>query len=252
MELDQILSGKGETVPEPEKTETDKPVVEEVSGTVSGATDFAETKDGEEQQTVPIAALHASRRKYTDTVADFQREIRERDANWERRIAELTQALTPKPQDAPVDWYQDPDASFRQRGRELIDPVVGQLSTLQSELAQLKAEREFGDKYQDFISLVTEATRNGDPEVRVLSAMMDASPQPYKVAKEWFERKTFDPAAKEAEIEARVLEKYGIRPDSKPQIPATMPTPLEAARNVGSRTGPAWGGPTPLGDIFKR
>lgn len=265
--LDNILSGKGAAASEPEKKEPTQGAQTEVAE--KPVTEVTEQLDKEgEQGKVPIDALHAERQKvkrYTEQVADFERKLKDQDAAWERRFSQLLETVKPKaqPQEvAPIDWYQDPEASFRQRGEELINPVIGQIQTLQSELAQMRAERVFGDKYQDFISLVTEATRNGDPEVRVLAAMMDASPRPYQVAKEWFERRTFDPAAKEAEIEAKVearlMEKFGIKPDAKPQQQQppvqtpVMPTALEAARNTGSRSGPAWAGPTPLGDIFKR
>jgi hypothetical protein len=256
--LDKILSGKGDVTSEPETTEPTQVAQPEAD---SPAAEAEPGREGEGGKTVPLEALHAERQKakrYTEQVADFERKLKEQDAAWERRFGQLLETVGPKAQPReqpqPTDWYSDPDVAFRQRGAELIHPVVNQLEMVQSELAKMKAAQEFGDKYQDFISLVIEADRNGDPEVRVLSAMMDASPQPFKVAREWFERRTFDPAAKEAEIEARVLEKYGIKPDAKPRPvqSTTMPTPLEAARNVGSRTGPAWSGPTPLNDIFKR
>lgn len=268
--LDNILSGKGEAAPEPEpRAVEEKPVAE--TQPADGQTEPQdEVIEQNGRKMVPLEALTETRgkvKRYTEQVADFERRFKESDAAWERRFKESETAwerrlamLQPRPEPKqPLEWFDNPDAAFLQRGEELIGPVVGRINTLQSELAQMRAERVFGDKYQDFISLVTEATRNGDPEVRVLAAMMEASPRPYEVAKEWFERRTFDPAAKEAEIkakvEAEILEKYGIKPnDPKPATvqSTVMPTPLEAARNVGSRSGPAWGGPTPLGDIFKR
>lgn len=264
--LDNILSGKGETAPEPEKEQAQAAVTQTEDGTqIVSSEEITRVDDSgssdDKGKTVPIDALHAERqraKRYTEQVADFERRLKESDAAWERRLNQMVAALGQKPKEPmpAADWFQDPDVAFRQRGEELLNPVISQMQTLQSELAQMRAERVFGDKYQDFIAHVTEAARSGDPEIRVLSAMMDASPRPYEVAKEWFERRTFDPAAKEAEIEARILEKYGIKPNAnpepKPVQQQAMPTALEAARNVGSRSGPAWAGPKPLEDIFKR
>jgi hypothetical protein len=263
--LDNILSGKGEVAPEPETKS------EEVVAPVSAETQ-APTEPQDEvieqggRKMVPLEALTETRgkvKRYTEQVAEFERKLADQAATFDRRMSEVLQAVRqpappPKEEAPPTDWFQDPDVAFRQRGEALINPVVGQLRTISSELAQMKAERVFGDKFSDFMAHVTEATKKGDPEVKALEAMMDASPQPYVVAKEWFEKRTFDPAAKEAEIEARILAKYGIAPGTEPpaqqqvQTPV-MPSNLAGARNVGNRSaGPAWAGPTPLTDIFKR
>jgi len=249
--LDNILSGKGEAVPEPEKQEPVKQEAERQEEPAA-STDVAEQQPEAERGKVPIEALHAERQKvkrYTEQVADFERKLKESDSAWERRLNQMVEALKPNtPKEQPTDWFQDPDVAFRQRGEELISPVISHMQAIQSELAQMKAERVFGDKYQDFIAHVTEGTKNGDPEIRALAAMMDASPRPYEVAKDWFEKRTFDPAQERERLKAELLAEM-----QGGQVQKTvMPTPLEAARNVGSRRGPAWAGPTPLSDIFKR
>lgn len=52
---------------------------------------------------------------------------------------------------------------------------------------------------------------------------------------------------------AQLLSEWGLWSPGQPQQPQPVfPTNIAAARNVGGRKGPAWTGPTPIGDIFDR
>src|SRR5690349_1999035 len=117
-DLDNILSGQGDAAPEntPENTATQ--VVTE--GQQAGGEQQADvTEQGEQQgqKMVPHEALHAEKQKtkrYTEEVSSLRSEIAERDAAWERRIAQLMEAQKPKqePQQKP-DWYENPDAALQ-------------------------------------------------------------------------------------------------------------------------------------------
>ena len=64
-----------------------------------------------------------------------------------------------------------------------------------------------------------------------------------------------DPAAYRERLKAEILAELngGNAPAQQQQkAPAVMPSNLSAARNVGTRSGSMWGGPTPITDIFKR
>jgi hypothetical protein len=87
------------------------------------------------------------------------------------------------------------------------------------------------------------------------------SPNRYAAAVEWHKRQTAlkeigdDPASYKERLKAELLAELqqGQPPanNAAAAVPV-MPSNLATARNVGSRSGPAWGGPTPLNDIFKR
>ena len=204
------------------------------------------------QKMVPHEAFHAEKQKvkrYTEEVAEFRRS----NESLQRQVSELLQRV-PVPEKAapqPVNPWDDLEGAISQRSQAAVSPLLQQFDALQTQVARLSAERVFGDRYEEFMSYLKDATSRGDPEVRLLSAMMDASPDPYGTAKKWFDAKTFDV---EAEVEKRLAAKLAETQSQQPPAPSApvMPSNLAGARNVGTRSGPVWAGPTPLQDIFKR
>lgn len=262
--IDDILAGR-DAAQEPEK-ETIQQATDQVAPD-NAADQRQETeaatpehdgneREGGDQKMVPHEALHAEKQKvkrYTEEVADF----RKSNEALQRQVAELLQRLPVQQQQAnqeeSVDWFQDPEVAFRQRGAQMLNPVVSELHQVRSQLMQMQAERVFGDKFADFMGYVREASSRGDPEVAALDALMSNSPNPYAVAKEWFERKTFDPNAERERIKAEILSELKSQSETQSQQPApVMPSNLAGARNVGNRSGPAWSGPPSISDIFKR
>src|SRR6185503_12259288 len=83
-----------------------------------------------------------------------------------------------------------------------------------------------------------------------------SSPNRYAAAVQWHKAQLAkaeigdDPAAFRAKIEAEILAKHGLTQEGgaaqQQQKPAVMPSNLAGARNVGSRSGPAWSGPPSL------
>lgn len=263
--LDSILSGRSdaaqETAPPPtivEKPKEPEATVVEVEASQGqrqeGQDDQSQEQQG--QKMVPHEALHAEKQKvkrYTEQVADFERRLNEQNQAWDRRFTELLERVAPKRQEQPADWYQDPDAAFRQHGERLVGPVVTELRATQAQIAYMRGERAFGEQYGAFLDHVREAQAKGDPEIPALAAMMESSPDPYRAAKDWWDKRTFDPAAERERIKAELLQEMGAQQQSQqqPALPV-MPSNLAGMRNVGARRGPAWAGPPPLKDIFKR
>jgi|GEM_PF-6401881 len=261
--LDDILSGNGEAVPEQPEANQEQ-VTQETQ--VSGQAESNPPEGGERetqpqgQKMVPHEALHAERQKvkrYTEEVADFRKQLQETNAQWERRMAQLIETIKPQQaQQAPPDWWENPGAATGYHIDQRVNPLEQKFMSLESQILRLTAIQQYGaEKVSAFEKYVQDAMSSNDPEIATLAAQMRASPDPMKVGLDWYEKRTFDPAAKEAEIEARILEKYGIDPN-KPQqqqpAPSVMPSNLAGARNVGNRSGPAWAGPPTINDIFKR
>lgn len=262
--IDDILVGR-EAVPESNQetiqqaTETESQVEAAEQRQKTGGDDHPEQsgveRDSGNQKMVPHEALHAEKQKvkrYTEEVADF----RKSNEALQRQVAELLQRIPVSQQtnqEESVDWFSDPEVAFRQRGAQMLNPVVSELHQVRSQLMQMQAEKVFGEKYADFMSYVREASSRGDPEVAALDALMSNSPNPYAVAKEWFERKSFDPNAERERIKAEILSELKSQPETQVQQPApVMPSNLAGARNVGNRSGPSWSGPPNISDIFKR
>lgn len=269
--LESILSGAGEATPasEPVKTEQPKEQVQEAQQPPAQEPegDPAQAED-KEQGMVPVAALHAERNKvkrYTEQVAEFQQKIAESDAKWEQRISQLLAAQQPRPQ-APAqaqqapDIFDDPNAFVDHGIRQAINPIQQQLFHNARLIAGVVHGQESVEAaVQAFDQLGNTGQLDPAEYQRIMS-----SPNPYDEAVKWHKRKTAldeigsDPASYKERLKAELLAELqgttGAPPAAQSAVLQTpvMPSNLAGARNVGSRSGPEWGGPPKLDDIFNR
>jgi hypothetical protein len=222
------------------------------------------TEQEEQQQAqkmVPHEALHAEKQKtkrYTEEVSSLRQEIAERDAAWERRIAALMEAQKPKqePKQAP-DWFENPDAATQ----HAVAPKFDAVNRMLMENAKLVAGLKYGDdKIEAADRAFMEAVQTGRIDQADYQRVTTA-PNIYAAAVQWHQRQQAqaeigdDPAAYRARLEAEIREKLTAelqQGEQAQQRQAVMPSNIAGARNVGSRTGPAWSGPPSLQDIFAR
>jgi hypothetical protein len=267
--LDSILSGDRASAPSPETPTParQEPPAQEAAQQPQPASEAEpethELPDG--RKTVPIEALHAERgkvKRYTEEVADFRKQLQESNAAWERRMAQVLEAVKPKqePQAAPDIFDNAPEAI-----RHTVAPQFDQINQTVLANARLIAGMKYSDDEVDtaekaFIEAVQSQRLDPADYHKVVG-----SPNRYAAAVQGHKRQQAqaeigdDPAAFRAKVEAEILAKHGLQAPAngaahqQPQQPApVMPSNLATARNVGSRGGPAWSGPKPLDDIFKR
>jgi len=267
--LDNILSGQAEAVSE-------QPINEEVTQQVAegeGQQEQQVEATGEEpgdgkQRLVPHEALHAEKQKtkrYTEEVSSLRQEIAERDSAWERRIAQLMEAQKPKPTPQQVpDFYEDPNGATQHAVQESVNPRFDAVNRVLMENAKLVAGLKFGDdKIEAADKAFMDAVQSGKLDPADYQRVTTA-PNIFAAAVQWHQRQLAqaeigdDPAAFRAKIEAEILAKHGLTPNDNGQQQqqaapaAVMPSNIAGARNVGSRSGPAWSGPPTLQDIFAR
>ncbi len=258
-DLDSILSGTSEPVLTPETTEPETTAVEATPETETPEPEGEEPADG--QRTVPLAALHAEKQKakrYTEQVASFEQTLKDRETAWERRFSELLQRFAPqqqKPETPPPDFFADPDAALSHRITPIMERMqqVERASTLRASRAEALAAhgREAVAKMEEGINAAMQA---GDPELGPLREAMLQSDDPVGLAMSWHQRRSVlnevgsDPAAYKEKLKAEILAELQQQPAP---VAGVMPSNLAGARNVGTRSGPAWAGPTPLSSIFK-
>jgi hypothetical protein len=257
-DLDNILSGST-TAPDEQ---------EQVTQVSEGESQQPEAEQHEEggqgQRMVPQQALHAEKQKvkrYTEQVSDFQRQLSETNAAWERRMAQLVEAVKPKQEAAPApDFFENPSAATRHEVQQFATPQFEQINQQLLAIARDNAETRFtpetvNEAEQAFISAMQSQKLDPADYQKVVS-----SPNRYAAAVQWFKREQAkadigdDVTAFRAKVEAEILAKHGIteqQPAEQQRAPV-MPSNLAGARNVGARSGPAWAGPTPIGDIFNR
>jgi hypothetical protein len=279
-DLDSILSGQGAAAPAPETTEPtpkqETAPTQEGEGltTDTGGGGEAEPQ-GDERGMVPLAALQESRgkvKRYTEQVADFERRLKESNEHAERRFNDLVARLQPQqqqpqqPQEEP-DFWADPKAAIQ----SWLAPVVGQMQSSTEQrfdvVTRSLAEQHLGaDKVKAAEDAFVNAVKSGQVDVSDYNRVKDA-PNRYAAAVSWHNDQAIKAELQQAggdlgslreKIKAEILAELetqqgtGTAPATTGAARTAMPTNLASARNVGVRSGPAWGGPQPLADIFAR
>jgi hypothetical protein len=271
-DLDSILSGDGAPAPAPEVTPEVK-TAEPAQAEPQQPEGEAEPQ-GDERGMVPLAALQESRgkvKRYTEQVADFERRLKESSEQAERRFNDLVARLQPQqqqpqqPQEEP-DFWADPKAAIQ----SWLAPVVGQMQSSTEQrfdvVTRSLAEQHLGaDKVKAAEDAFVNAVKLGQVDVSDYNRVKDA-PNRYAAAVKWHNEQAIKTELQQAggdlgslreKIKAEILAELnqgdGTVPASNGAAPRpVMPTNLASARNVGVRSGPAWGGPQPLADIFAR
>jgi hypothetical protein len=268
-DLESILSGDASASAAETDTNT-----QQAADLVAQAQDTAQTSqtddagadadDGQQddgQGTVPLAALQAERQKakrYTEQVAEFERQLRQQSELIAQLVGRLPQNQ-PQQQTEEVDRFSqlvaDPDAYLGQQ----LTPVMAEIARTREVYSRRDAERAHGaDKVQEAYQALDQAIRAGKLNGNAVRAQLQRSIDPYGEIMEWHRNYQIvsDPdtyrAKMEQEIEARLLEKHGLGQGQPAQKAQAMPSNFATARNVGARSGPAWGGPEPIKDIFER
>jgi hypothetical protein len=261
--LDNILSRRGEAMPQGEQPETQQQETQAPVEAQQPTQETTETEQAEEQldgqKSVPSEALHAERQKvkrYTEEVASIREEIARRDQAWEQRINKLLEAQ--RPQQEPPNIYENPDAAIA----HAMQPHMDRVQQVLLANSQLAAQAAYGkDRVTEADAAFSKAVeaRQVDPAdfQRVLN-----SPNVFAAAVEWKARQDAlaeigdDPASYKERLKAEFLAEMqqngsgAVTNNGQPK--PVMPSNLAAARNVGSRTGPNWGGPPSIADIFNR
>jgi hypothetical protein len=265
--LDKILSGQGDAVSEQPINEEVTQQVTDGEGQQEQQVDAAgeESSDGK-QRLVPHEALHAEKQKtkrYTEEVSSLRQEIADRDSAWERRIAALMEAQKPKPEpQQKPDWFENPEGATQHAVQQSVDPHFQRINQTLIANAQLVAGMKYGDdKVVEADQAFMQAVQSGKIDPADYQKVTTA-PNIFAAAVQWHQRQQAqaeigdDPAAYRTKLEAELREKITAELQQgngqQAQPAAVMPSNIAGARNVGSRSGPAWSGPPSLQDIFAR
>lgn len=270
--LDDILSSGRDGNP-PSGTDTtqqpEAPATDAAAQTTPDTehTDTDTQDGGQPGKPLPIGAIRNAERekvakRYTEQVASFEKRLDETNAAWERRMEQLLTRLAPpeKPQQAQqVDWLDNPEQATRQ----VVDPVVAKLEERLQLIARETAisrftEEEVDQAEQAFFT----AGRSGKMDPADVQKILN-SPNRYAAAVQWHRRQQAqaeigdDPAGYKTrlreELKAELLAELqngGGAPHGQQAPAPVFPSNLANARNVGARSGPAWGGPQSADSIF--
>lgn len=262
--LDEIL-GKREPVLAQETPETtpETPAAESAKAEPQAEAQPEPQEETPEGGKPPIGAIRNAERekaakRYTEQVADFERKLEESNSAWERRFNSLLTQLRPQPEPTPPqphDIFDNPGAVVM----DTVQPHLRQLSTALHHNARLVAEGlHKPEAVQEAEQAFLRAHQTGQIDPADAQRVL-GSPNIYDAAVRWYRKNQIlaeigdDPNAYREKLRAEILAETQQQPPPAPaQQAPVLPGNFAAARNVGTRTGPAWAGPQPVGDIFAR
>lgn len=219
-------------------------------------TGVAETADAEPvpptEQTnrlpqAEYAALRDERQK--------RQQLEERLRQYDQYFAQL-QAQPQQPQQRP-DMFEDPEGHEAYvveqavaRALEKLQPTIQHGQTLtRAEVSEMLARQKYED-YDDTVEVFKEAMEANPFLLSQLQRAADPATFAYNAGKQYQAAKAFGSEAPpsreqiEAELREKLVQELGL---NRPTAPSTF----AADRSVGSRSGPAWSGPTSMGDLLR-
>lgn len=262
-DIDEILSSVGETAPaaEPVKEKEEAQptqVAEETPAETSEETDAKE-----QGGMVPVAALQAERtkaRKYTETLAEVERKLAEQNSRVEQLTAFLLASQQKQPSAEtvqPPDFWEAPENAIDYRLNQAVTPIQQALKEQQENVSRILAAEKHGEEaINEAYSAL--ASLKGTPQFDANYRQIMSSPHPYGALVDWHQKHKVmseigsDPVAFREKIKAEIFAEMKANGGAPASMPAAMPSNFATARNVGSRSGPSWSGPTPIADIFAK
>lgn len=237
--LDNILNEDSET----EAAEVQTPQAEE-----TGVTPQPEPEQAEEVEAGPPPADDAQKGLQAALSAE-----RKKRQEIEAQVEALRREMQAKPQEPaapPPSIWEDEQGAFQHFGGQVVSQAVQQ-ATLNarldmSEMMARQANPDFEEMKAEFVKMMQ------DNPVLQQQALGDPHPwqKAYQIAKNartMQELGATDIQTLEAKIREQILaENQAVQP-AAPRIPPSLST----TRSVASRSGPAWSGPPPLGDLLK-
>jgi hypothetical protein len=273
--LESIFSGRGEAAPSPEpETVTETPVSEPQPAPQQEPSPEPDPEPApSDTGMVPVAALQQERAKakrYTEAVQSFEQRLAEQNTQWQAKFDQLfatlqqrqptqPQPAQPQPLAQAPDWFEDPDA----RLQHAVAPIVQQQSQIAETISRRFAVMQHGQEKVDAAYKAMAEGLRTDPQTQFEYQRIMQSDDPWNGLVQWHQKQSVfaeigtDPAAYREKVRAELLaeiQQTGRVPTAPQAAPAAavMPSDLADARTAGARSGPAYSGPPPLTDIFKR
>jgi len=194
-----------------------------------------------EQSHIPIAALKDERAK-RQALENEYRQAAERLQQYEAYFAQQ--------QGQGQQQEQDPLEIIAQQVMQRLQPQNEmQMLTMRVNVAEDIARQKWAD-YDEKVEHFKAAVQQNPFLLQELKAAANPAEYAYNAAQRILEAKSYGqtgPARDqiEAEMREKIMAELGM---NKPQVP----TSLANEQSKGSRSGPAWAGPTSLDDIFRR
>lgn len=119
------------------------------------------------------------------------RRFADREAQWQRQLAEL-QARLPKEAPPPVpDVFENPNAFLEHGVKQAVDPVRSEVQQTREFFSRMMAEDKHGaDKVKAAYSALDNAAKAGDPDAIAVVARVKQSMHPYGDMVAWHQKQS--------------------------------------------------------------
>jgi hypothetical protein len=185
-----------------------------------------------------------------------RQQLEERLRQYDDYFAQVQAQQQPQQRIEKPDMFADPEGYEAHLRSEILAQVKQELQpTIQqsqimgrAEVSELMARQKYED-YDATIEQFKEALTANPFLLNQIQQAPDPATFAYNAGKQWEASKSYGHGAppSEEQVEARMREKIiaelGL---DRPKAPSTF----AGDRSVGSRAGPAWTGPTPMGDLL--
>lgn len=259
--LEDVLKGNVEETKEPEVEAKEEKPEQEAAAETPEKKPEEPTQEGEavsdeepapkgEEKAAPPAAEKIEPNAPIAALLD-ERDKRQR---LERELEELKKSQAPAEPEA--DFFEDPEGALKKRDAAFREELLKN----KLDMSQAMAKESHPD-FDEVLGKFNKAMET-DPSLKGRAKIIwdDALNQPhpalsiYKaVQRELAVQEISDPTEYRKKIEAEIraeLAKEKEAPAEEKPAPS-IPESLADERSVGSRKGPEWTGPTPLGEIIK-
>lgn len=265
--MDAVLADAEAPVHDAAETEVLAPEADEVEG--------QEEAEGsqDDQGRDAHGALHAERqrvkRKYTETVADFEKRLTEanagfekkltdtlaeNDRRWEQRFSQFAQQIQqprqePKTEPEVVpDIFENPNGFVDHSLKKALDPVEQRIAKITEGFSRRMAIKEHGaEKVQAAFSALDQAAKSGNRDAVEFVAKVKQSDDPFGDIMDWhskssiisevgsdpaaFIQKKLDEALNDPAFLAKAAEKLGVKVPATPKTPSGQ-QPLPSVNRV--------------------
>jgi hypothetical protein len=258
MELDDILNGQTPEDTSVAEIPADLPPEIEASDPSQPRDEHGRfAPKGEDNPAEPVAAPPAAQEHVIPpgALAEERRKRQELEQQVQRLQSSIQQSQNPPPQAPSI--FDDEQGWEQHFGQTVVQQAVEAASQNarldMSEMMTRQANPDFEEKKAAFLALM-----QNTPGLQE-RALQD--PHPWSFAYQYVanqqrmqELSAVNVADLEAKLRAQIQAEYEAKGHAVlgSNLPAGVPPSLSSQRNVGSRTGPAWAGPSPLSDILNR
>lgn len=260
--MEDILTGSADKPVEPKEEPKEEKQEQEAAVETPEAKPEEKPQEGDSVSTEEIAPKGKEEtappavEKHNIPIAALLDE-REKRQTLQRELEELKKTQAPK--EEATDFFEDPEGALKARDQAFEEKILQ--NKLEMSQAMAKESHPDFDELLGKFNKAMEADETLKGRAKVI--WNDALSQPHPalsvynaVKHELTVQELSDPDEYRKKIEAEIraeIAKEEKAPGDKTEKAATpdIPESLADERSVGSRKGPEWTGPTPLGEIIK-